>query len=169
MVLLLALLAGSFRLLSDFSSDTIAAHQPSADLGPIHNIRHLLTSSDPNEQYLFLSCIQCLEPDLWAGTSPSRPAVLEEWEVERVMKFLDSADTSIRKMVNIDRIELPFELFDNSLCTDAERSAQSRHRHCRFLFRSILPRHTIRLVSQRQERICHSFIGSFRDSMWRRW
>jgi len=95
----IALLLGSFRLLSDFPSDIIAAHQASSRLGPVHNIRNLLTSSDPNQQYLFLTCLQCLDPGLWSGTHPARPAVLEGWEVERVMKFLDSADSFIRKKV----------------------------------------------------------------------
>ena len=104
----LALLSGLFRLLSDSPSDTIAIHQ-TAGLGPVHNIRHLLTSSHPNEQYLFLSCLQCLEPDLWAGTYPDRPAVLEGWEVERVMKLLDSADNLIRKKVCL---ELSSEISD---------------------------------------------------------
>jgi AP-4 complex subunit epsilon-1 len=99
-LLFAALLSVSFRLLSGFPSDTIAAHQASSRHGPVQNIRHLLTSSDPNEQYLFLSCLQCLEPDLWAGTLADRPAVLDGWEVERVMKLLDSPDDLIRQKVN---------------------------------------------------------------------
>jgi AP-4 complex subunit epsilon-1 len=94
-----ALLYGTFRLLTDFTSDVIVAHQASMLLGPVHDIRHLIVSSDPNEHYLFLSCLQCLEPDLWAGTQPDRPAVLEGWEVERVMKFLESSDNLIREKV----------------------------------------------------------------------
>ncbi|KIM91944.1 hypothetical protein PILCRDRAFT_108 [Piloderma croceum F 1598] len=92
-----ALLYGTFRLLTNYTSDVIVAHQASTLLGPVHDIRHLIVSSDPNEHYLFLSCLQCLEPDLWAGTQPDRPAVLEGWEVERVMKFLESSDNLIRE------------------------------------------------------------------------
>jgi AP-4 complex subunit epsilon-1 len=40
-----------------------------------------------------------LEPDLWAGTKPETPAVLEGWEVERVMQLLHSSDSLIRKKV----------------------------------------------------------------------
>lgn len=95
-----ALLLGSFKLLSDFSSNAIAIHQVSARLGPVHNIRRLLTSADLNHHFLFVSCLQCLEPDLWAGTSADSPAILEGWEVERVMKLLDSADAFVRKRVS---------------------------------------------------------------------
>jgi len=94
-----ALLYGAFRLLTDLTSDIIAAHQASTLFGPVHDMRHLIVSSDPNEHYLFLSCLQCLEPHLWAGTQPDRPAVLEGWEVERVMKFLESSDNLIRQKV----------------------------------------------------------------------
>lgn len=94
-----ALLYGAFRLLRDFASETVAAHQVSAQLGPVHNIRQLLRSSDPQDHYVFVSCLQCLNPNLWAGTDPERPAVLEGWEVERVMTLLDSTDSLIRKRV----------------------------------------------------------------------
>ncbi|KAF7977752.1 hypothetical protein HWV62_2842 [Athelia sp. TMB] len=92
-----SLLYGAFRLLRDFASETVAAHQVSAQLGPVHNIRQLLRSSDPQDHYVFVSCLQCLNPNLWAGTDPERPAVLEGWEVERVMTLLDSTDSLIRK------------------------------------------------------------------------
>ena len=65
----------------------------------IAEIRHLLTTSDPNGLYLFISCLSYIDPKLWAGTAPDIPAVLEEWEVERVMKLLESQDGIIRKQV----------------------------------------------------------------------
>lgn len=65
----------------------------------MQEIRHLLTAEDPNDLYLFVACLECLEPSLWAGTAVEIPAVLEEWEVERVMKLLDSPDKAIRKKV----------------------------------------------------------------------
>lgn len=102
-----ALLYGAFKLLSDFPSDNIAANQVSAQLGPVHNIRRLLTSKDPDDHYLFVSCLRCLNPNLWAGTDPERPAVLEGWEVERVMTFLDSADSLIRKRVSENTRQCP--------------------------------------------------------------
>ena len=65
----------------------------------VQEIRHLVTSEDPNDVYLFVACLECLKPSLWAGTTAELPAVLEEWEVERVMMLLDSQDEGIRKKV----------------------------------------------------------------------
>lgn len=96
-----ALLYESFLFLSDLPLDTLNFVQTSSRLSPVHIIRHLLTSRDPNEQYLFLSCLECLDPVLWAGTAPETPAILEGWEVERVMQFLDSPDRLIRKKVGL--------------------------------------------------------------------
>ncbi|KAF4598384.1 hypothetical protein EYR38_006786 [Pleurotus pulmonarius] len=64
---------------------------------PVRSVRELLTSSDVNDQYTFLSCLECLSPALWAGTTPEIPAVLEAWEVERVMQLLYSLDPLIRR------------------------------------------------------------------------
>lgn len=66
----------------------------------VANIRHLLVSSDPNEIYLFLTCLCCIEPRLWAGNTPDIPAVLQGWEVERIMQLLDSSDPIIRTKVS---------------------------------------------------------------------
>ncbi|KAI0372895.1 ARM repeat-containing protein [Pilatotrama ljubarskyi] len=63
----------------------------------IQEIRQLLTSQEPNGLYVFVCCLASVEPRLWAGTTPEIPSVLEEWEVERVMKLLDSEDKAIRK------------------------------------------------------------------------
>ena len=65
----------------------------------MQEIRHLLTADDPNGLYVFIHGLASIDPKLWAGTSPEIPAVLEGWEVERVMKLLDSEDKSIRKQV----------------------------------------------------------------------
>lgn len=68
------------------------------DLSPVRDIRDYLTSSEPNDQALFLSCLDAVDPVLWAGTKPeTMPLVLEEWEIERVMGFLDSFDPLVRK------------------------------------------------------------------------
>lgn len=72
---------------------------------------------------MFLSCLACLDPSLWAGTqNPTKelfaqpaveagaieeghkaviPPVLDQWEVERVMSFLESDDDQIRALVCI--------------------------------------------------------------------
>ncbi|KAE9408568.1 hypothetical protein BT96DRAFT_663006 [Gymnopus androsaceus JB14] len=66
-------------------------------VSPISHVRFLLTSREPNQQYLFLTCLECLDPKSWAGTTPDVPAVLEQWEVEHIMGFLDSPDSILRK------------------------------------------------------------------------
>ncbi|KAF9237513.1 armadillo-type protein [Melanogaster broomeanus] len=72
--------------------------QENLSFSPVASIRHLLPSSDPNDQYLFVSCLSCLGPSTWAGTLGGTTAVLDEWEVQEVMKLLDSRDPLIRKM-----------------------------------------------------------------------
>ena len=84
-------------LLSESSEEMLSRLQ--SGHSPVHSIRHLLTTRKPNERYLFLSCLECLEPALWAGTRSDTPGVLEAWEVERVMQMLDSSDNLIRKKV----------------------------------------------------------------------
>ena len=79
--------------------DAVSAVQASSRIFPVDVIRHLLASRDVNEQYLFLSCLEFLDPRLWAGIVTGVPAVLEGWEVEKVMQFLDSPDMLIRKKV----------------------------------------------------------------------
>ncbi|KAL1681789.1 armadillo-type protein [Schizophyllum commune] len=84
-------------------------------LSPVADIRGYLTFRNVNEQVLFLNCLDSIDPILWAGTKPDvRPLVLEEWEVERVMGFLDSPDPLIRKKARISlcrslRIALTFK------------------------------------------------------------
>lgn len=56
-------------------------------------------SEDPNERYLFLSILESLDPKLWAGIIAEVPAVLDGWEVERIMQSLDSRDGLIRLKV----------------------------------------------------------------------
>ncbi|KAJ7874720.1 armadillo-type protein [Mycena olivaceomarginata] len=87
----------AFLLLSDADVRELSNAQASQSLSPVANIRDLLTSRSANDQYIFLSCLACLNPELWAGTNAEFPAVLEEWEVGRVMEFLDSSDSGIRK------------------------------------------------------------------------
>lgn len=58
-----------------------------------------MTSYNLNHQYAYLACLLCLDPDVWAGTSPEYPIALEAWEVEKIMHYLDSPDTLLRRMV----------------------------------------------------------------------
>ncbi|KAG1760911.1 armadillo-type protein [Suillus occidentalis] len=92
------LLREAFLLLSSVSAETIHECQMQQSLSPVACIRHLLTSKDVNDQYLFVSCLDCLSPTHWAGTLPGTIAVLDEWEVQKVMKLLDSHDRLVRKI-----------------------------------------------------------------------
>jgi AP-4 complex subunit epsilon-1 len=65
---------------------------------PISHIRHLL-SNDPSEQHLFLSCLACVPPAIWAGTTQDVPAILEAWEVDRMMQLLSAPDPALRLKV----------------------------------------------------------------------
>ena len=65
----------------------------------MNEIRHLVTSDDHNTLYVFITCLSAIDPKLWAGTIADIPAVLEGWEVERVMELLSSEDKLIRKQV----------------------------------------------------------------------
>ncbi|KAJ7782899.1 armadillo-type protein [Mycena metata] len=87
----------AFRVLSDVDGSEISKSQTSQSLSPAISIRELLTSRSVNDQYIFLTCLVCLKPELWAGTNPEIPAVLEQWEVGKVMELLDSSDITIRQ------------------------------------------------------------------------
>lgn len=67
----------------------------------IDALRPLVASSAPapNDQYVFLSCLGALDPALWAGTRVDVPAVLEGWEVERIVALLESEDHTVRLKV----------------------------------------------------------------------
>ncbi|KAF7375959.1 Adaptin-N domain-containing protein [Mycena sanguinolenta] len=88
----------AFLLLLDVEAREIMDTQTSQSLSsPAASIRDLLTSRSVNDQYIFLSCLGCLNPELWAGTNAEIPAVLDEWEVGKVMEFLDSSDPVMRQ------------------------------------------------------------------------
>jgi hypothetical protein len=79
---------------SSLSAPTSLAH-------PISSIRPLLSSKEPNHQYMFLACLLAMEVTLWAGTDETIAPQLDEDEVHRIMSFLDSNDPTIRAMVGI--------------------------------------------------------------------
>ena len=88
-----------FRAIAASTTDTISDVQVKTDISLVKEIRQLLPANDPNALYVFIGCLSSVDPKLWAGISPEYPAVLEEWEVERVMKLLDCDDKIIRKQV----------------------------------------------------------------------
>ncbi len=92
---------------------------------PVETIRSYLSSRNPNDHYLFMSCLDLLHVSLWAGNASTptltttaqtdlsgsavnaavkssnsiNELVLEQWEVERIMSFLTSGDRLIWKLV----------------------------------------------------------------------
>ena len=68
---------------------------------PVEYLRPLLILGNPNDQYLFLACLECVDPAVWSGTAPGIPGVLEAWEVEQVVRFLESPDLLIRRTVSV--------------------------------------------------------------------
>lgn len=71
----------------------------SATTHPVRCIRRLLVSEAPNDHYLFLTCVEFIDTQIWAGTLSGGSPVLESWEVKRIMGFLGSEDDLIRKKV----------------------------------------------------------------------
>lgn len=92
-------LVDAFLMLSTVPLDAICQSQVELGYSPATSIRHLLTSGDPNEQYIFIFCLSCLDPSTWAGNFSGNAAVFDEWEVQQIVKLLDSRDDLIRKMV----------------------------------------------------------------------
>ncbi|KAI8989666.1 ARM repeat-containing protein [Trametes punicea] len=92
-----AIIHQCFRVVANSPVNDLLEAQNAAGSSFVKEIRQLLTDHDPNGLYLFVCCLASVEPKLWAGTSPEVPAVLEGWEVERVMKLLDCEDRLIRK------------------------------------------------------------------------
>ncbi|KAF8557577.1 ARM repeat-containing protein [Imleria badia] len=90
-----AVLRDSFMLLSTVSTEALRESQLSSIA--ITSIRHFLSSRDPNDVFLFVSCLSSLDPSIWAGTHPNTAPLLDEWEVQGVMRLLDSPDGLIRK------------------------------------------------------------------------
>ena len=94
----LALLYDCFSVFRNTPVDVLIPFTASNG-SPATHTRHLL-SNDWDEQRLFLSCLACIPPAIWAGTTQDIPPVLEAWEVERVMQLLSSPDPTIRLTVS---------------------------------------------------------------------
>ncbi|KAI6046058.1 armadillo-type protein [Pisolithus marmoratus] len=87
----------AFSLLATVPSDVISEYQAKLSYSPAAGIRHLLKSNDTNERYIFISCLSFLDPSTWAGDRPGNPAVFDGWEVQDIIKLLNSQDNLIRK------------------------------------------------------------------------
>jgi AP-4 complex subunit epsilon-1 len=90
---------GLYRLFEKFDASTLRSVEEQTHASLVGAIRNYLTAEDPNKKYLFLSCIGFVDPNLWVGRSKDMPAILEAWEVEKIMQLLDSNDDLIRKKV----------------------------------------------------------------------
>ena len=110
----LALLYDCFSVFRNTPMDVLVPFTTSNG-SPVTHIRHLL-SSNWDEQRLFLSCLACVPPAIWAGTTQDIPPVLEAWEVERVMQLLSSPDPTIR--LTVSRL-LPALVHDSYTTLDA--------------------------------------------------
>ena len=86
----------TFRLVS---SCTVEQLRSMSGVSPVSYIRDLLASDDPNLHYLFLVCLDFLDARLWSGSVDEYPSVLDNWEVEKIMRFIDSPDVLIRTKV----------------------------------------------------------------------
>jgi len=93
------IILGIFRNFSLLSPEMLLSKEKSQGISAVRCIKGLLTSQNPNDQYLFLTCLECLDPMVWAGTSEEYLAILDASEVGRVMEFLDAPDHLMRKKV----------------------------------------------------------------------
>ena len=95
-----ALILDIFRTLSLLDSDSFAHGEDSTGVSAVRAVRHLLLSTSVNENYLFLSCLECLNVGNWAGTSPGRPPVLMAEDFEKIMQMLNASDQTICRKVS---------------------------------------------------------------------
>ncbi|KAJ6602168.1 armadillo-type protein [Mycena sp. CBHHK59/15] len=109
------LMCAAFFLLNDVDASQLRLVKTSEPPTPAVNIRQLLASRNPNDQYIFLTCLNCLHPEIWAGTNADIPAVLEKWEVRQVMELLDSSDSMIRKKTLRTLNRIDFNIVDSYL------------------------------------------------------
>ncbi|KZV67773.1 ARM repeat-containing protein [Peniophora sp. CONT] len=100
--------------------DLLSVFTPHALISPI---QPYLTSGDGNDLFFSLSCLSCVDPELWAGIKPERPLVLDALEVERIVKLMGSSDPAIRRQtalvlhrVDVEIVRTRFEqlLEDNT-------------------------------------------------------
>jgi AP-4 complex subunit epsilon-1 len=70
-------------------------------MSAIRCIRHFLVSHNSNDVHLFMACLNCVDVDAWAGTSPDNAAALDKLEFERIMQLLNFPDQVLRKMVSL--------------------------------------------------------------------
>lgn len=95
-----ALILSLFKVIGQIKPSVLIDTEKSRNMSIIQCIRHLLVSRNPNDVYLFVSCLEEVDVSIWAGTVPDNPAVLEGLEFERILQLLDSADQGILRRVS---------------------------------------------------------------------
>lgn len=73
--------------------------EKSRNISSVRCIREFLISENPNDLYFFISCLECIDVAIWAGTSSDNPVVLEEKHFGRIMQLLDSLDLTLFRKV----------------------------------------------------------------------
>jgi len=120
-----AVLLDVFESIGQLSSEILHSAEDSQKISVVQSIKHLLMSRKLNDNYLFISCLECIDTTSWAGTTPGRPAVLQAEEFERIMQLLNSPDQVISRKVRVFYI-----IGSNShICTDYADYQQSRSCH----------------------------------------
>ncbi|KAF9528535.1 armadillo-type protein [Crepidotus variabilis] len=92
-----AIVLDVFKILSQLDLSALAASEKSSKLSIVQAIRHWLSTQNANENYLFISCLECVDVGIWAGIQVEHPAVLDADEFERIMLLLNSSDRGIFK------------------------------------------------------------------------
>ncbi|KDR75335.1 hypothetical protein GALMADRAFT_140851 [Galerina marginata CBS 339.88] len=92
-----AIVLDLFKLFGQLAYGVLLQAEKSKATSTVQYIRHFLTSTNPDEVYLFVSCLENVDVALWAGTSQEHPAVLDALEFERIMQLLNSLDQDIRR------------------------------------------------------------------------
>ena len=88
-----------FRLLAQTKQDGLASMEKSRNMSSVRCIREFLMSSNPNDLYFFISCLECIDVTIWASTTSESPTVLEEKHFGRIMQLLDSLDLTVFRKV----------------------------------------------------------------------
>jgi AP-4 complex subunit epsilon-1 len=96
-----AIILEIFLLFAHIPPATFMSIQRSKKVSAIRCIRHFLVSHNSNDVHLFMACLNCVDVDVWAGTSPDNAAALDKLEFERIMQLLNFPDQVLRKMVSL--------------------------------------------------------------------
>jgi len=88
-----------FRIFPRLPPASVQSTEKSRKTSVIQAIRQFLMSNSPNDIYLFVSCLGCVDVDAWAGTTPDQQASFGPQEYERIMQLLNFPDQDIRKKV----------------------------------------------------------------------